>query len=196
MLYIYGADRSVPLRDHDHLKLQFLGARDAWFGCPDSVCDLRRCPSVNDNYLYSDGRCWGEDFQIFAEGPNFNPIKSGQRIMLRYPREHQTWMGCPAHKRCDKRTCPGSTTTAKSRIDNCWGEVFNIYARGKRNGAVINNGDVVMIYYPREGLYVSIQGENDHDDTSINFCPAAAPPSYFSYAICSKNAFRIYVQGS
>ena len=156
------------------------------------MCDLRRCPSVNENYRYFDGRCWGEEFQIIGEGPNFTPIKSGQRIRLRYPREHNTWMGCPQNKRCDKRTCPGTTATAKDFSGRCWGEVLNIYARGKANGATINNGDVVMLYYPREGLYVSIQGENDNDDTSINFCPGAAPPSYFSYAICSKNAFRIY----
>ncbi|XP_065894536.1 uncharacterized protein [Dysidea avara] len=187
-------DKSLSLRDHDYLRLQFLGARNAWLGCPDSnkVCDLRRCPSGNENYRYP-GRCWGEEFQIIGEGTSLTPIKSGQRIRLRYPREHNTWMGCPQNKRCDKRTCPGTTITAKNfKSNRCYGEIFVIYARGKANGAVVNNGDVVMLYYPHGGLYVSIQGENDNDDTSLNFCPGAAPPAYLSYAMCSKNSYRVY----
>ena len=49
-----------------------------------------------------------------------------------------------------------------------------------------------MLYYVRGGKYISIQGENYADDTSLNFCPGVAPPTYLSYAICSKNVFRIY----
>ena len=49
---------------------------------------------------------------------------------------------------------------------------------------------MVMLYYG--GRYVSIQGQNDGDDTSLNFCPGVTPPAYLSYGICSKNAFRIY----
>ena len=94
-----------PLRDHDYLRLQFLGARNTWLSCADGnkVCDLRRCPSENQNYRYP-GRCIGEEFQVIGEGSNFVPIKSGQRIRLRYLHEHNTWMGCPEQKRCDKRT--------------------------------------------------------------------------------------------
>ncbi|XP_065894534.1 uncharacterized protein [Dysidea avara] len=191
-------DKSLPLRDHDYLRLQFLGAKDAWLGCPDSddkVCDLRRCPSVNQNYRYP-GRCWGEEFQIISAGVNFIPIKSGQQIRLRYASENNTWMGCPFNKRCDKRTCPGTTEEGKEFVmgksARFAGEAFYIYARGKANGAVIYNGDVVMLYYPHEGLYVSIQGENELDNTSIDFCPGAAPPAYLSYAMCSKNSFRVY----
>ena len=185
-------DKSLELRDQDWLRLQFLGARDAWLGCLDNVCDLRRCPSESERYRHP-GRCWGEEFQIIGEGPNYGPIKSGHRIRLRYPHDQNTWMGCPDYNRCDKRTCPGTTDQGKNfTSDRCWGETFFIYARGKANGAVINNGDVVMLYYPHTGLYVSIQGENDNDDTSLDFCPGVAPPAYLSYALCSKNAFRIY----
>ena len=174
------------------MRLQFLGARDAWLGCLDNVCDLRRCPSYEDKYE-DPGRCWGEEFQIIGEGPKYGPIKCGHRIRLRYPHDQNTWVGCPDYKRCDKRTCPGTPDEGKDFTnDRCWGETFFIYARGKVNGEVINNGDVVMLYYPQEGLYVSIQGENEQDDTSLNFCPGVAPPAYLSYAMCSKNAFRIY----
>jgi len=171
-----------------------LGARDAWLGCPDTICDLRTCPSGN-NYRYFDARCWGEEFQVIGEGPNFSPIKSGQRIRIRYLREHNSWMGCPNHekKTCDKRTCPGTTAQGKDFTnDRCWGEIFIMYARGRTNGQVIQNGDVVMLYYKKIGLYVSIKGEDYTDDTSLNFSPGVVPPAYLSYGICSKNAFRVY----
>ena len=71
---------AVVLRDHDYIKLQFMGARGAWLGYPDTVCDLRACPSTGDNYCYFNTRYWGEEFQVLGEGPNFSPIKSGQCI--------------------------------------------------------------------------------------------------------------------
>ena len=169
-----------------------MGARNAWLGCPESICDLRTCPSHNENYR-DFTKCWGEVFQIIGEGAIHNPIKSGQRIRLRYLPEQNSWMGCPDNGRCDKRTCPG-TTEQGGNFDNdrCWGEIFRIYARGRANGEIIYNGDVVTIHYPREGRYISIQGRYEGDDTSLNFCPAEVPPAYLSYGICSKNAFRIY----
>ena len=182
----------LPLRDHDYLKLQFLGAKDTWLGCPDSICDLRTCPSSNQNYRYFDNRCWGEDFQIIGEGTSLTSIKSGQRIRLRYLREHK-WLGCPSNVNCDKRTCPGTTSQGGNFANNrCWGEIFIIYARGKTNGQTIYNGDLVMLYYQHNGRYVSIQGKNLGDDTSLDFCPGMVPPAYLSYGICSKNVFRIY----
>ena len=50
-----------------------------------------------------------------------------------------------------------------------------MYARGKANGQIIHSGDVVMLYYEYDGKYVSIQGENSGDDTSLNFCPGVTP---------------------
>ena len=185
----------LPLRDHDYLKLQFLGAKDAWLGCPDSnkICDLRTCPSSNENYRHFDNRCWGEDFQIIGEGISNTSIKSGQRIRLRYLNERNTWMGCPLNKYCDKRTCPGTTSQGGNFANNrCWGEIFIIFARGRTNGQIIYNGDLVMLYYQHNGRYVSIQGKNFGDDTSLDFCPGMVPPAYLSYGICSKNVFRIY----
>ena len=186
----------MTLRDHDYLKLQFLGARNGWLGCPDTVngvCDIRICSSENNNYRDFTGRCWGEEFQIIGEGTHGSAIKSGQQIRLRFLREQNSWMGCAAHHRCDKNTCPGTTAQGSNfRYARCYGEIFRIYARGRINGQTIYNGDVVMLYYVRDGRYVAIQGENPGDDTSLNFCPGEVPPAYLSYAICSQNVFRIY----
>ena len=185
---------AVQLKDQDYLKLQVLSTKDGWLGCPDTVCDLRTCPSRNSNYLNFDGRCWGEEFQIIGEGALHNPIKCGQRIRLRYLREQNTWMGCPSKRNyCDKRTCPGTTAQGSNFANSrCWGEIFRIYSRGKVNGQTLYSGDVVMLYYEHGGRYVSIQGENFGDDTSLNFCPGVTPPAYLSYGTCSRNAFRIY----
>jgi len=178
----------VLLRDHDYLRLQFLGAQDSWLGCADSVCDLRMCPSRNSNYK-NFGVCYGEVFQIIAEGDIHGYVKSGQRIRLRYVHKHNTWMGCPVANRCDLRPCPGSLLQARD-FERCRGEIFQLYARGKKDGEVIYSGDVVMIYHV--GKYVAIQGQDEGDDTSLNFCPATNPPAYLSYGICSKNVFRVY----
>ena len=168
----------LPLKDHDYLRLQFLGDRNAWLGCPGSVCDLRTCSSDNNNYRYFDGRCWGEEFQIVGEGTHGSSIKSGQRIRLRYLHEHNTWMGCPYNNRCDKRTCPGTTAQGSDfSSSRCWGEDFKIYARGRTNGQTIYNGDVVMLYYIHDRRYVAIQGQNNGHNTSLNFCPGATPPA-------------------
>ena len=172
--------------------MQALGARNAWLGCPDTICDLRMCPSSSYNYRYFD-RCGGEVFQIIGEGATSQnrQIKSGQRIRLRFLREHNIWMGCPLNSYCDKRPCPGTNIQA-SNFNRCAGEIFRIYARGRTNGQIIYNGDVVMLYYEYNRRYVSIQGQNDGDNTSLDFCPGEVPPAYLSYGICSKNAFRIY----
>ena len=148
-----------------------MGARNAWLGCgsSDKICDLRRCPSLRDNYRYFE-RCAGEVFQIIGKDTTSQSrqIKSGQRIRLRYINEHNTWIGCPFNNKCDKRTCPGTNIQA-SNFNTCFGEIFIIFARGKNNGQTIHNGDVVMLYYEVFPRYVSIQGENEGDDTSLDF---------------------------
>ena len=167
-----------------------MGAKNAWFGCPHDICDLRTCPSKYDNYKHFGTKCSGEEFQIIGEGTNHNPIKSGQRIRLCYVYRHNTWVGCPSNIHCNKTTCPG-TSSRGSDFSRCEEEIFRIYARGRKNGEVIYNGDVVMLHY-KSRLYISIQGQNEGDDTSLNFCSGIVPPAYLSYGICSKNAFRIY----
>ena len=184
-----------PLRDHDQLRLQFLGAKDAWLGCPDRYCDLRTCPSNNDNYLHFDNRCSGETFQIIGKGISNASIRSGQYIRLRYLHENNTWMGCPSNEYCVKRTCPGTTSEGRNFTNyRCPGEIFSMYARGRKNEDTIYNGDVVMLFNINKGRYVSIEGEHliSVTYTNLDYCPGRTPPAYLSYGICSRNVFRIY----
>ena len=150
---------------------------------------MRRCPSVHDYHDFNN--CGGEKFQIIGEGATQNAIKSGQRIRLRFLGAEKGWLGCPTKTHCDRRPCPGTTAQA-SDFSRCEGEIFRIFARGKENGQVIHDGDLVMLYYPVTDTSVSIQGQNEGDDTSLNFCPGVTPPAYLSYGICSKNVFRIH----
>ena len=99
-------------------------------------------------------------------------------------------MSCQYDNRCVKRDCPG--TISQARAFKCEGEIFRIYARGRANGEIIYNGDLVMLYYVKGGKYVSIQGEEEKENTSLNFCPGETPPAYLSYGICSSNVFRVY----
>jgi len=179
----------LQLKDHDYLRLQFLGAKNAWLGCPYDICDLHTCPSNNGKYQHFGTGCIGEEFQIIGEGTTHNPIKSGQRIRLRFVNGYNTWVGCPHNNCCDKRPCSG-TTVQGGNFNMCGGEILKIYAHGRKNGEVVYNGDVVMLEHHNK--YITIQGEFDGHDTSLNFCPGKAPPAYFSYGICSKNVFHVY----
>jgi len=178
----------VPLRDHDYLRLQFLGARNSWLGCPQPVCGLYMCPS-RDNYYQNFEKCYGEVFQIIAEGSIHGYVKSGQHIRLRYVHQPKTWMGCASNNRCEQKTCSGTLLQARN-FSKCGEEILRLYARGKKDGEIVYSGDVVMVYY--SGRYVAIQGQDNRDETSLDFCPATNPPAYLSYGICSKNVFRVY----
>ena len=169
-----------------------MGAKNSWLGCAgfNDECGSATCPSSNDNYRHFE-RCYGEVFQIIGEGTIHSPIKSGQKIRLRYLHEHNKWMSCSNSNHCGKGTCPG-TSSQGSNFSRCYKEIFRIYSRGKRNGEVVNNNDVVMLYSEYVHNYVYIQGEHNGSPSSLNFCPGVYPPAYLSYAICSKNAFRIY----
>ena len=189
LYFIIGS--SLHLKDHDYLKLQFLGARNAWLGCAGDECGLATCPSINSNYRHFGAGCWGEEFQIIGEGTIHSSIKSGQQIRLRYIHEHNEWISCSSSNQCGKGTCSG-TTAQGNDFSRCYKEIFKIYARGKRNGEVVNNNDVVVLFNNHVYKYLSIQGERNGDFSSLDFCPGIPPPAYLSFGICSKNAFRIY----
>ena len=177
------------LRDRDYLRLQFLGSRDASLSCEHNTCGFTKCLSSSEEYLNFNNQCWST-FQIIGEGTSNAVIRSGQRIRLRAAYERNLWVGCPSNNKCDKRTCPG-TISEGSNFTRCHDEIFRIYSRATVNGLPISNGDLVMLYYPNNGKYVSIQGKY-LDQNSLDFCPGMAPPAYLSYAICSKNVFRIH----
>lgn len=187
----------IKLLDGDRLRFQSIGVRRGFIGCYDDICDLRFCPSWNENNLRDFSLCWAEVFQIIGEGLHLGgPITSGMRVRIRYTRVANTWFACVNNARCDKRPCPGNITQARN-FDVCGGEVFHIYARGREFGEDIANGDLVMLFSSFiDRRYVAANGQNDADDLTVDFCPGETPPAYLSYAFCSKNVFRIYIDPS
>ena len=157
-----------------------------WLGCPFGVCALRKCPTYSDQYKNFDV-CGGEVFQIVPEGGKY--VKSGYRVRFRYIAVGHQWIGCPLNTRCDRRPCPGTPYQALN-FTRCGGEMFTIYARGKYKGDIVQNGDIVMLGYGAK--FISIQGDNEGNYTSLNTCPGSGPPTYFDYSRCPRNVFRIY----
>ena len=181
---------SSSIQNHNYVRLEFKGIGASGFlGCPFSVCDLRSCPYYN-NYIRSVNPCNGEQFRIVVE--NGGSLQAGEHVRFQVFVGSNQWLGCPLNNRCDKRPCPGSLSQA-ANFNGCSGETFKIYARGRRVGQTILNGDLVMIHLPAYGgKYISIQGSTEGADTSMDYCPGRVPPSYSDYSRCSNNVFRIY----
>ena len=61
------------------------------------------------------------------------------------------------------------------------------YACGRNNGDYIQNGDLVMIYFPghsptmfsNDKKYVSMEGSTEGDDATMSTCPGINAPSPF-----------------
>ena len=72
---------------------------------------------------------------------------------------------------------------------NCWGEVFKIYADGKVNGAVINSGDDIMLYYVHGNDWMAL---GTSGSTFKSTCPKTSfPPNHSKYDECGDNLFNI-----
>ena len=136
-------------------------------------------------------RCWGEVFRIYRKsGPG--AVRVGDTIGIYYPREPGKWFGCP-HRFCGKLTCPGIphkqhgfSSPKKWRI--CGGEVFRIYARGKRLRALINSRDHVFLYYPNGRKWVGLVSRKP----DLRTCPGRVfPPPMNKYDRCWGEVFEL-----
>lgn len=162
-----------------------------WVGCSGKHCAAAGCPGV----IFSGGdwtKCWGEVFKIYrADGPG--AVKVGDLVGIYYSREKDNWLSC-WRKECGKSKCPGKPTSAYGFSNSekwflCAGEVFKIYSEGKKEGAVINDGDLIMLYYLHERLWMS-QGDGV---TKKKSCPGTSrPPPFSKYDGCSNEGLIIH----
>ena len=144
---------------------------------------MRKCPSGKNKFRY----CGGEVFQIFGNGDEY--IRSGYKVRIRF---RNKWLSC-YNGSCSTRICPGSTKQTTNFTISCNSETFTIYGHAKRDGDVIYIGDIVMLYINVNGSkYISIKGNREGDDTSLDYCPGNVPPNYFSFFACTRNVFQIY----
>ena len=155
---------------------------------PIPPCDLRVCPpNVLARGKNTFRNCGGEVFHIFGDGDEY--IRSGYKVRIR---SNSKWLSC-YNGSCFTRTCPGSTTQATNFSIPCNSETFTIYAHARRDGDVLYDRDLVMLYINANGSkYISIKGTHNGDDTSLDYCPGSVPPTYFSFFACTKNVFQIY----
>ena len=74
----------------------------------------------------------------------------------------------------------------------CGGEVFQIFAYGKKIGAPLDNQDAVILYYPAGGTYVHFP-TNGHPQFG-NKCLQGRPPSSDKFDKCPENLIKITVK--
>ena len=124
--------------------------RRKWFSCAPNPCrSTHTCAgfAISGTEWRS---CWGEVFRFYrARGSG--AVRVGDVVGVYYPREPGKWLGCSGGN-CVKATCPGTPSTTygfqnSEKWTVCVGEVFVIYAQGKRVGSVINERDIIMLHY-------------------------------------------------
>lgn len=175
------------------VALQVLYMKMNYFSCRGTFCNKQSCGN-----LYMEGadwkNCYGEVFEINRRAGS-GVVKVGEDIALYYPREPGKWLGC-AGKRCGKATCPGrhsctSGFASPSKWNQCWGEVFKIYVRGKRIGAPVRSNDHIMLYFPRHRNWIGVPSAYADHRT----CPGRSlPPPANLYDRCWGEIFELVAQ--
>ena len=138
-------------------------------------------------------RCWGEVYQIFRKhGPGH--VRVGDIVGIYYPRE-RNWFALSGG-RGHLEPCPGHPTKRYGFQDlhrwfRCWGEVYVIYARGKRNGQLIRDRDDVMLYFIHGHSWVSL----GRGYVNTEKCPGGnLPPAPDKYDVCWGENFELFLR--
>ena len=184
---------SKAVKSGARIALQPLYQKLVWLGCAGNLCGKASCPR-----LFMEGRdwytCWGEVFEIYrlnGEGP----VKVGDLVGFNYPRERGKWFALSGG-RGHKEGCPGVPNIkygfhSRHAWNACWGEVFQIYAKGKNIGDSIQNHDAITVYYVRGKKWVGLVGS--HPD--LRTCPGTTrPPPPDRYDRCWGEIFELWLQ--
>lgn len=172
------------------IALQPLYDKQAWLSCENQVCGKATCPP-----LFTNGgdwsKCAGEVFQIFrAAGPG--SVKVGDVVGFYIADE---WFSMVRGKG-QRATCPGTPTinygfATKDKWRQCYGEVFQIYAKGKSIGDAIENHDYINIYYVHDKKWVGLVGNYP---PGFATCPGEIqPPPPDRYTKCWGEAFELWL---
>ena len=119
-------------------------------------------------------------------------MTQGSTIALQHLRQKRYWLGCP-NKQCIQTTCPGLYMEG-DKWNRCFGEVFRIYRQA--GVGPIRVGNVVGLYFPRQGAWFSMVGGKGH----YGRCPGVPTKDYgFAnwrlWCQCFGEVFRIYARG-
>ena len=139
--------------------------RAYWLSCYVTPCKSRyTCPGFamsGDKWI----NCGGEVFQFYrARGPG--AVRVGDLVGIYHPLTPGKWLGCNSPSGdCGKYTCPGTPSNtygfqSQDKWTLCGGEVFKIYAKGKALNSVINEQDIIMLYYLIGNQWVNLANTN------------------------------------
>ncbi len=165
--------------------------KDQYFSCAGRVCARSGCPRAHmDKNDWN--RCTGEVFRIYRKSGR-GAVRVHDLVGLYYPRESGRWLGCAGNK-CGKAPCPGQPTrhygfNHRNKWNGCWGEVFRIYAKGKKRHAVVNSDDEISLYYVRGKAWVS---QGFHQTVKRGCLGNSLPPSVSKYDGCAHETFTIW----
>ena len=133
--------------------------------------------------------CLGEVFQMYRAGGR-GIVCSGDYVGLYYPREGKWFSVWKGH--ATKEQCPGKPNIdiGFHREDSwyyCGGEVFVVFAKGRRRGEAIRDQDAIALYYPGEEQMVNFGNDGvSRDKCMLN---SDGIPSYTGNSP-GKNAFH------
>ena len=177
----HGARIALRVKMHSYL----------WMDCAtrnDHRCVWSSCPSL---YFESSDihRCYNLFFRIYRHRGR-GPLRNGDIVGLHNPKRNQ-WLGCCARE-CRRSSCPGNVNFAygfqsQEKWVRCYGEVFRIYARGRRMGEYIMSQDQVALYFLQKGSWLY-----SHGHFYKNTCMGAhRPPNDSMYERCLHSTFEI-----
>ena len=173
------------------ITIQIVHNKRLHVGCYGGNCGGATCPGLYFS-PWDYGRCRGEVFQVYrAAGPG--AVRVGDDVGFYYP-ERRQWISA-VRSQTNLAPCPGVPRNSRHRLNtSCWGEVFKIYARGKRVGQPIGESDSVMIYYPRSRGFLQYPHSNGLRDGLVrSTCPGRyKPPSLRAYDRCFQYVFEIH----
>ena len=134
---------------------------------------------------------WGEnEFQIFHSN-GLGVIRVGDYVALYFPTAKK-WFSMYRNQGHLQIQCPGLPNKIYGfhREDSwqyCGSEVFRIYAEGKKNTDIIEDGDTITLYYPCGKQYLKLGAGTP----ILNSCPGGPPPRATAYDSCVGEVFEI-----
>ena len=164
-----------------------------WLSCYETFCDANSCGG-----LFFEGSDWNDCpegvFEIYHSTGVYYNIQVGEQVGL-YSPSQQGWLSLYQNYG-HAESCPGKPDldTGFHRADSwyyCGAEIFMIYAKGKVDGEIITENDVIQLYFPLTSSYVNVDNSN-FDPVYGATCPDLyPPPSDESYEDCPYATFQV-----
>jgi len=135
--------------------------KNSYLKCPPSGsgdCSRSTCPGMKMDT--TDWTNCGENvFRIYHKnGPGV--IRVGDYVAFYFPAA-QKWFSMYQNQGHLQIDCPGNPTMEygfhrEDSWEHCGAEIFRIHAEGKKSGQIIQNQDIIILYYPVGKQYLKL----------------------------------------